>query len=428
MTATAGAACSTSTAEAAPRETASIPNAPVPANRSRTLAPSTRSPRTPNSASLTRSLVGLVSLPGTARNRRPPRRPPTTRTLPPEKVVGGGVISPGGPKAVPPPTNRLGCSAVLGGGAAVAGPRPGCRVAGAACCTDEGGCAVRLEGLVKRDALVPDALEGVAEGLAEALVADQQRLGVAAGRPGARNAQVEEDDIPVDQQVQGLDALDHPDLEPGLAGQGGHPLQVRLVLEGVAVEDGAELDPGGQPVAHPPAVGRLPGGVDDGQHLLGGLADLGGHGAEELFATAQQLHRLLPGPGRGPGPDGQRLHQALEGQVAAPGLLGLGRLQPADGLVRRHRPEAGVPAAGDLGAEPEPDKGADQLIGSGPGQAGLGGHLADLERPLGQHADIAAGLSLAEAVADEPVDQIRVTGLGQRSVLPRGDNRSEPQQ
>ena len=39
-----------------------------------------------------------------------------------------------------------------------------------------------------------------------------------------------------------------------------------------------------------------------------------------------------------------------------------------------------------------------------------------------------AGLSLAEAMADEPVNQIRVTGLGQRSVLPRGDNSSEPQQ
>ncbi|HET9558326.1 MAG TPA: hypothetical protein VFS70_14385, partial [Actinomycetota bacterium] len=62
------------------------------------------------------------------------------------------------------------------------------------------------------------------------------------------------------------------------------------------------------------------------------------------------------------------------------------------------------------------------------GQTGLGGDLADLERPLGQHADVAAGLALAEAMADEPVDQIRVTGLGQRSVLPRGDNRSEPQQ
>jgi hypothetical protein len=83
MTAIAGAACSTRTAEAAPRDTASIPSAPVPANRSSTLAPSTRSPSTPNSASLTRSLVGLVSRPGTARSRRPPRRPPTTRTLPP---------------------------------------------------------------------------------------------------------------------------------------------------------------------------------------------------------------------------------------------------------------------------------------------------------------------------------------------------------
>ena len=72
MTATAGAACSTSTAEAAPRDTASIPSAPVPANRSRTLAPSTRSPSTPNSASLTRSLVGLRVPPGNG-----PQPPPT---------------------------------------------------------------------------------------------------------------------------------------------------------------------------------------------------------------------------------------------------------------------------------------------------------------------------------------------------------------
>ena len=76
MTATAGAACSTSTAEPAPRDSASMASAPVPANRSSTRAPSTRSPSTPNSASLTRSLVGRVSRPGTARNRLPPRSPP----------------------------------------------------------------------------------------------------------------------------------------------------------------------------------------------------------------------------------------------------------------------------------------------------------------------------------------------------------------
>ena len=118
------------------------------------------------------------------------------------------------------------------------------------------------------------------------------------------------------------------------------------------------------------------------------------------------------------GAEGQRLGQAAEGQVVAAGLLGLGGLEPADGLVGRDGPEAGVAAAGDLGAEPEPDQGADQLVRPGPGQAGLGGDLADLERPLGQHADIAAGLPLAQAMADEPVDQIRVTRLGQRSVLP----------
>jgi hypothetical protein len=79
ITATAGAACSTSTADPAPRDMASIPSAPVPANRSSTRAPSTRSPSIPNSPSLTRSLLGRVPAPGTVRSLRPPRRPPTTR-------------------------------------------------------------------------------------------------------------------------------------------------------------------------------------------------------------------------------------------------------------------------------------------------------------------------------------------------------------
>src|SRR5215211_414292 len=245
ITATAGAACSTSTAEAAPRDSASMARAPVPANRSSTRVPSTRSPSTPNRASLTRSLVGRVSRPGTARRRRPPRRPPTTRKLPPE-VVGGGVVSPGGPRPFPRrPTGRAGSA--VSGGAAVAGARPALSGRGgtarAGRCAHEGRRAVLL-GLLEGDALAPGALEGVVEGLAEPVVAHQQGLGVAAGGVGPWDDQVEEDHRAVDQQVQGLHAVDDPGLEPGGVGEGGHPGPVRLVLQGVAVEDGAEADPG----------------------------------------------------------------------------------------------------------------------------------------------------------------------------------------
>jgi hypothetical protein len=82
-------------------------------------------------------------------------------------------------------------------------------------------------------------------------VAHEQGLGVAAGRLGSRDAQVEEHHVPVDQQVQGLDAVDDPDLEPVVGGEGGHPVPVRLVVERVVVEDGAEADPGGQALAIP---------------------------------------------------------------------------------------------------------------------------------------------------------------------------------
>src|ERR671915_539267 len=59
----AAAALSTKVALAAPRESASMPSAPEPANRSSTRAPSTRSARIENSASRTRSDVGRVSVP-----------------------------------------------------------------------------------------------------------------------------------------------------------------------------------------------------------------------------------------------------------------------------------------------------------------------------------------------------------------------------
>ena len=58
-------ALSTNVASAAPRDSASMPRAPEPANRSSTRAPS-RSPSTENSASRTRSAVGRVSAPGGA--------------------------------------------------------------------------------------------------------------------------------------------------------------------------------------------------------------------------------------------------------------------------------------------------------------------------------------------------------------------------
>ncbi len=67
MTATAGAACSTSTAEPAPRDSASMASAPVPANRSSTRAPSTRVPQHPEQR---------LPDPVTGRPRVPPRDGP----------------------------------------------------------------------------------------------------------------------------------------------------------------------------------------------------------------------------------------------------------------------------------------------------------------------------------------------------------------
>ncbi len=75
---TALASRSTNTALSAPRDSASMPSAPVPANRSSTLAPSTL-PSIANTASLTRSEVGRVALPVGAFSRLPPRRPAITR-------------------------------------------------------------------------------------------------------------------------------------------------------------------------------------------------------------------------------------------------------------------------------------------------------------------------------------------------------------
>ena len=73
---------STNVQWAAPRESASMPSAPVPANRSATRASRTRSrlPRALNTASRTLSVVGRVSATGGASIRRPRNSPATTRT------------------------------------------------------------------------------------------------------------------------------------------------------------------------------------------------------------------------------------------------------------------------------------------------------------------------------------------------------------
>ncbi len=71
---------STNVAVAAPRDSASSPSAPEPANRSSTRASCTKSPRIENSASRTRSEVGRVAVPYGEERRRPPQRPATILT------------------------------------------------------------------------------------------------------------------------------------------------------------------------------------------------------------------------------------------------------------------------------------------------------------------------------------------------------------
>src|SRR5712691_9249914 len=76
---TAAGAESTNSACAAPRDRASMPTAPVPANRSRTRAHSTRAPREENSPSRARSDIGRVPA-GTGARRTPRAEPAITRT------------------------------------------------------------------------------------------------------------------------------------------------------------------------------------------------------------------------------------------------------------------------------------------------------------------------------------------------------------
>src|SRR4030067_89772 len=81
MTAKVRGSDSTRTAEKAPRERASRPSAPVPANRSSTLAPSVLLPRMLKTASRTRSAVGRTDCPLGERSSRPRHFPDTMRTF-----------------------------------------------------------------------------------------------------------------------------------------------------------------------------------------------------------------------------------------------------------------------------------------------------------------------------------------------------------
>ena len=67
---------SANTTDSAPRLNASIPMAPVPANKSRIVAFRTRSSRILKIDSRTRSAVGLVRIPGTVRSFFPFSSPP----------------------------------------------------------------------------------------------------------------------------------------------------------------------------------------------------------------------------------------------------------------------------------------------------------------------------------------------------------------
>ncbi len=71
---------STRTADAAPLDKASIPSAPLPENRSKTVSPPSRA-RLEKSASLARSEVGLVPLPGGTEILRPPHSPLITLSI-----------------------------------------------------------------------------------------------------------------------------------------------------------------------------------------------------------------------------------------------------------------------------------------------------------------------------------------------------------
>ena len=89
MTVNAGRSDSTRTAILAPRERASRPSAPVPANRSRTDASSVLPPRMLKIASRTRSAVGRTACPLGVRSRLPRHFPDTMRTRGYARAVRG---------------------------------------------------------------------------------------------------------------------------------------------------------------------------------------------------------------------------------------------------------------------------------------------------------------------------------------------------
>src|SRR5512144_953996 len=86
MTAAAPWSFSTNVAVVAPRDSASIPPAPLPANRSRTRAPGRSGSRIAKSVCFTRSAIGRVPGPG-ARSRIPFADPAITR---PASAMGSG--------------------------------------------------------------------------------------------------------------------------------------------------------------------------------------------------------------------------------------------------------------------------------------------------------------------------------------------------
>src|SRR5262245_9587252 len=97
---------STNVQWAAPRDRASMPSAPVPANRSATRASRTRSRLTSalKTASRTLSVVGRVSRPGGDSIRRPRNSPATTRT-----PAGYGPQRPGNTELVIEPDRQITC-------------------------------------------------------------------------------------------------------------------------------------------------------------------------------------------------------------------------------------------------------------------------------------------------------------------------------
>src|SRR4051794_349780 len=102
-------ASSTKSADAAPRDSASSPSAPLPAKRSATRAPSSACPRMLIHASRTRSAVGRTRPSFGTANRRPPKAPATILTRSPARVwrMGAERAEPGLQRRLPLPLVSL---------------------------------------------------------------------------------------------------------------------------------------------------------------------------------------------------------------------------------------------------------------------------------------------------------------------------------